>query len=74
MCRGDSGGPLLVDDGTGRLRLAGVVSYGYDNCVAGVSVFTRVDAFAPWIAQVVGSAPPVEAPGPGYWVVSATVP
>jgi hypothetical protein len=72
VCRGDSGGPLLVDDGTGRLRLAGIVSYGYDNCVAGVSVFTRVDAFASWIHGVIGAAPPVAAVSPGYWVVSST--
>jgi hypothetical protein len=72
VCRGDSGGPLLVDDGTGELRLAGVVSYGFDRCVAGVSVFTRVDSFAPWIRGVVGQSPPVSSPGAGYWLVGAT--
>jgi hypothetical protein len=72
VCRGDSGGPLLVDDGTGELRLAGIVSYGFDRCVAGVSVFTRVDAFAPWIRGIVDEAPPVRSSGAGYWVVGAT--
>ncbi|MFG1811242.1 trypsin-like serine protease [Streptomyces sp. NPDC049040] len=42
-CNGDSGGPLVVNG-----RIAGVVSWGVDNCVAKgkYSVFSRVSTFA----------------------------
>lgn len=42
-CNGDSGGPLVVNG-----RIAGVVSWGVENCVAkgAYSVFSRVSAFA----------------------------
>lgn len=49
-CYGDSGGPLIVSDGDGGYRLAGVVSWGL-TCANRTSygVYTRVDAFRSWI-------------------------
>jgi secreted trypsin-like serine protease len=45
-CGGDSGGPLLAEDGT----ILGVASWRTSGaCGTGVSVFTRVDAYAAWI-------------------------
>lgn len=63
VCSGDSGGPMFVDIGNGDWRLAGVTSYGDENCsVFGVS--TRTDAFASQIAAFVaaGQACPMPAP------------
>ena len=47
-CVGDSGGPLIVGD-----RVAGIVTLG-SGCAAErpVTVYTRVAAYAPWIASV----------------------
>jgi secreted trypsin-like serine protease len=58
-CPGDSGGPLVATGGDGVPRLVGVVSFGGNEC--GVSeppgVYTRVSAFAGWVAQQAGTAP-----------------
>lgn len=50
-CNGDSGGPVMIDDGA-SLRLIGVVSAGGPGCQL-YSKATRVDVLADWIAQMV---------------------
>jgi secreted trypsin-like serine protease len=60
-CPGDSGGPLVATGADGIPRQVGLVSFGGEDC--GVSeppsVYTRVSAFAAWVAQQAGTAPPV---------------
>jgi hypothetical protein len=60
-CPGDSGGPLVATGADGVPREVGLVSFGSPEC--GVteppSVYTRVSAFAGWVAQQAGTAPPV---------------
>lgn len=53
-CVGDSGAPLMADLGGGRDWLIGIVSAG-TGCAAErpVTVYTRVSAYARWIAQVI---------------------
>ena len=54
-CFGDSGGPLLVDDGAGGLLLAGVTSWGLVcGSVVSPNVFADVLALRSWI----DSSPP----------------
>jgi secreted trypsin-like serine protease len=58
VCSGDSGGPAFVPGSNGRLYLWGVTSNGAG--LPGVrpcmffAVFTRVDAYVPWISEVAG--------------------
>ncbi|XP_017888168.1 chymotrypsin-2-like [Ceratina calcarata] len=53
-CRGDSGGPLVVYIDGMPLQI-GIVSYGDGACPSGrPGVFTRVSAFADWIAHNTG--------------------
>jgi V8-like Glu-specific endopeptidase len=66
-CGGDSGGPAFRWVG-GQMRVAGVTSYGDQNCQQ-YGVDTRVDAYLGWIEQVVGplqpaapAEPPAEPP------------
>ena len=71
MCHGDSGGPLLVNQG-GMGVLIGVASYSPlpistcpqnatscalpGNCdKSGLSVFTKIQAFLPWIKNITGT-------------------
>jgi len=52
-CKGDSGGPLFVQDAAGTWLLAGVTSRGTDlatNMCGDGGVYVRVDAFTKWIA------------------------
>jgi secreted trypsin-like serine protease len=53
-CVGDSGGPLIVED-RGTDRVAGLVSFG-SGCAGDlpVTVYTRVSAYAGWIADTIG--------------------
>lgn len=55
-CLGDSGGPLIVADAGGADRLAGVASFG-SGCAAAAptTVYTRVSAYADWIAAVLAN-------------------
>jgi secreted trypsin-like serine protease len=66
-CFGDSGGPLIVPDGIGGWRLAGVVSWGPDHgggCNS-YSIFARVDAMREWITSVIAANGPARtAPAP----------
>lgn len=66
-CNGDSGGPLIVPDGAGGWRLAGVVSWGPSSAGGcnSYSVFARVDAMRDWIEKTIaanGPARPATAP------------
>lgn len=50
-CFGDSGGPLMVDNGSGIMYLVGVVSFG-NSCGDSVpTVFTRVTSYLDWINE-----------------------
>jgi secreted trypsin-like serine protease len=53
-CVGDSGGPLIAEQG-GADRLIGLVSFG-SGCAGDLpaTVYTRVSAYAGWIADTVG--------------------
>jgi secreted trypsin-like serine protease len=55
-CVGDSGGPLVVEGSDRADRLAGVVSFG-SGCAADlpVTVYTRVSAYAGWIADTISA-------------------
>jgi uncharacterized repeat protein (TIGR01451 family) len=67
-CFGDSGGPLMVGDRAGGAVQAGITSFGTGCAIAGFpGVYTRVDAFAGWIAATIGGAPhlSVGLSGPG---------
>jgi len=61
-CRGDSGGPLLCEEGD-SLVLEGIVSWGTPSCTRfGVpAVFTRVRSYIDWIADFTGVTPPHDA-------------
>jgi secreted trypsin-like serine protease len=69
-CNGDSGGPLLAPEasGGGYVQI-GIVVHGYQRCsTRRPSVFTRVEAIAPWVQtwidayQPSPSTPPAAAP------------
>jgi hypothetical protein len=50
VCAGDSGGPLLVRDGRGAVRIGGILSTSSTNCRRS-GHYTRVDAVADWLAD-----------------------
>ena len=51
-CNGDSGGPLVVPV-SGEYRLAGITSWGSEDCDT-YSAYTRVSAFEDWIRSKTG--------------------
>lgn len=51
VCRGDSGGPALVETPPQGTRVLGVTAYGAANCTTGRS--TRVEAFVDWIDPLI---------------------
>lgn len=55
-CQGDSGGPLVVYDAEqAQWQLAGITSWGFGCAEPGLpGVYTRVERFTGWIADVVG--------------------
>ena len=56
-CHGDSGSPLVVPDGSGGWRLAGIVSFGI-GCArpAFYGVYTRVSQYDDWILTQISEA------------------
>jgi secreted trypsin-like serine protease len=57
-CRGDSGGPLLLQRADGLWVQAGVTSWGSLGCDPHVpQAFTRVSAVADWVAAQIAAAP-----------------
>lgn len=48
-CKGDSGGPALLEAGGGKWQIVGVTAYGSTKCTGGRSM--RVDVYAPWISR-----------------------
>ena len=49
-CRGDSGAPLVCPDSRGKIRLAGLVSFGFQSCrLSSTIVFTKISSFKDWI-------------------------
>ncbi|MBW6498217.1 MAG: trypsin-like serine protease [Bacteroidales bacterium] len=58
-CQGDSGGPMVVPDGFGGYKIAGVVSWGNGCGLPGYpGVYARVSHFEDWIGQYVVIADP----------------
>ena len=55
-CAGDSGGPLLVADGSGSPRIAGVLSAGSVDCL-GVDLYVRSDSFLRWVEAKIADEP-----------------
>ncbi len=56
-CTGDSGGPLLVPDGSGKFLFAGIVSFGRAVPCGAPNNFgahTRIASYAPWIRSIIG--------------------
>src|SRR5690606_23033746 len=64
VCRGDSGGPIMVRSDSGSVRVVGVVSTGDGSCTV-IAKFTRADYVRPWIESTAGPIPPDEDPGCG---------
>ena len=54
-CRGDSGGPMMLQDQTGRMSIFGVTSFGPTPCGNSKlpGVFTRVDKYLSWIETII---------------------
>ena len=55
-CLGDSGGPLLIRGGDGRVEVLGVLSHGSSSCY-GADSYARADTVAAWISQQIAAAP-----------------
>lgn len=80
-CNGDSGGPLLAPNasGTGFVEI-GIVVHGYERCsTRRPSVFTRVEAIAPWVRTWIDAyrspAPPASSePAPSTAAQPSPVP
>ena len=59
-CNGDSGGPLLANDTSYHVTLAGVTSFGSRVCGLIPSFYMRVAAYSTWLTETM--APPVSTP------------
>jgi hypothetical protein len=64
VCAGDSGGPALVIDSAGAVRVAGALSYGDDSCVD-KDRYTRADVAREWIESFTGPTPDATRAGCG---------
>jgi hypothetical protein len=60
-CEGDSGGPLLIRDGTGRPVVAGVLTSGAASCLER-DRYVRLDGIRSWLEQTTGGFTTSEAP------------
>ena len=79
-CSGDSGGPLIVNEG-GYSVVIGVTSFGYDPTQSktetcnpkGVSVYGEVQAYLPWIKNIIGQGqnPTPRNPNSCYYVTKS---
>jgi MYXO-CTERM domain-containing protein len=56
-CNGDSGGPLLMDTGSGE-AIIGVVSFGTDKNCGSDSYFQRLDTQIAWVDEQIKQADP----------------
>jgi secreted trypsin-like serine protease len=63
-CHGDSGGPLLMDNGSGE-SLIGVVSFGDSSTCVGNSFFQRLDTQMAWVDQQIKKYDPAGASADG---------
>jgi uncharacterized repeat protein (TIGR01451 family) len=54
-CKGDSGGPILVQDGASGWLVAGIQSWGMTDCDAPAVVQTRTSEFIEWIERTMNS-------------------
>ncbi|KAL1486651.1 hypothetical protein MTO96_031305, partial [Rhipicephalus appendiculatus] len=57
MCKGDSGGPLMIRTGVGRFQQIGISSYVEKVCAGEYpDVHTRVSGYANWLTRGVSSS------------------
>lgn len=61
-CAGDSGGPLLIRDRSGRVGILGLLSTGDASCV-GKDEYLRVDGLGEWLRNAGDLPPPSDACG-----------
>ncbi len=68
-CSGDSGGPLMAAGPAGGLLVAGIVSWGPENCgePGSAGVYTRVSAYSAWIARQAARGPEDRSPPSAAW-------
>ncbi len=71
VCFGDSGGPVMVLDGSGSVRVAGDLSHGDPSCL-GVDQYTRVDIFRDFIESHTGPTMMTEPEPMGCGTLTAT--
>jgi hypothetical protein len=56
VCFGDSGGPVLIVDSAGAVRVAGALSFGDQSCVD-KDRYSRTDVARSWIEGITGPTP-----------------
>ncbi|KAL1484211.1 hypothetical protein MTO96_032694 [Rhipicephalus appendiculatus] len=57
VCKGDSGGPLMIRTGANRFQQVGIASYVYRTCGGDYpDMYTRVSGYANWLTQGVSSS------------------
>jgi len=71
-CYGDMGGPLLTNNPLGQKILVGVASYGSTSCIQGISVYTTMSSYVPWLQETtcsMSAAPPANMVCNGTYVL-----
>ena len=71
VCAGDSGGPALVVDADGVVRVAGALSFGDESCVD-LDRYTRADVAREWIESFTGPTPAATRAGCGPITATGT--
>jgi secreted trypsin-like serine protease len=63
-CGGDSGGPILRKDASGKMVQVGIVSFGVGQCGRSAipGVYTRLALYTDWLRSVVEKPSPPDAP------------